>query len=257
MNTYRCIIIDDDEFFAEQLSELLTNHHPEIEIAGIAHTSIHAEQLIEELKPELVFMDIQMPERNAFELLENLQYRKFDIIFTTSYDHYALQAFDYNTIHYIVKPVTKEHITRAIEKYRLTQKDSNKAAYNQILNIIKQTDRSTKKIHIPRQSGFSLVSIDDIIRFEAEGSYTKVYKQSIVSGNKKAEPELLCVGIKKFETQLANHQFFRCHHSHLINLNKVKGYVRGEGGFVELENGESIPVSRSKKEELLKRLKIE
>lgn len=253
MKTYRSIIIDDDEFFAEQLQELLTANHPEIELIGMAHTSVYAQQLIEELKPELVFMDIQMPGRNAFELLENLQYRQFDIVFTTSYDHYALQAFDYNTIHYIVKPVTKENLKKAIEKYSLPRWENKDDAYDQILNIIKQADSTNRKIQIPKQSGFSLVSIDDIIRFEAEGSYTKVFKKSDA---RKDESELLCINIKKFEIQLANHQFFRCHHSHLINLNKVKGYVRGEGGFVELDNGESIPVSRSKKDELLKRLKI-
>lgn len=252
MKTYRSLVIDDDSFFAEQLQELLTVNHPEIEVLGIAHTSADAQQLIEELKPELVFMDIQMPGRNAFELLENLEFRQFDIVFTTSYDHYALQAFDYNTIHYIVKPVTKENLNKAIEKYSLSRWENKDVAYDEILNIIKQADPN-KKIQIPKQSGFSLVSIDDIIRFEAEGSYTKVFKKS---DTQKDESELLCVNIKKFELQLTNHQFFRCHHSHLINLNKVKGYVKGEGGFVELNNGESIPVSRSKKDELLKRLKV-
>lgn len=253
MKTYRSIIVDDDEFFAEQLQELLAVNHPEVELLGVAHTSMHAQQLIEELRPELVFMDIQLPGRDAFELLENLQFRQFDIVFTTSYEQYALQAFDYNTIHYIVKPVTRENLGKAIEKYSSNRWENKDVAYDQILNIIKQADSANKKIHIPQQSGFSLVSIDDIIRFEAEGSYTKVFKKS---DNPKGGSELLSINIKKFELQLANYQFFRCHHSHLINLNKVKGYIKGEGGFVQLSNGESIPVSRSRKDELLKRLKI-
>jgi two-component system, LytTR family, response regulator len=252
---FSAIIVEDDEFMAAQLHDLLTMFCPEINVIGITHCSFKAEEMIKTFNPELVFMDIEMPDRNAFQLLEKLKDQHFDIIFTTAYDHYALKAFDYNSIHYVIKPITKENITKAVQKYIQKGNEFKKSDLSHILDIVKHTENGDKKIHLPRMSGFSIVSIDDIIRFEADGSYTKVFKKADKSDSGKNEPELLSIGIKKFELQLNKHNFFRCHNSHLVNLNKVKAYIRGEGGMLEMENGVNIPVSKAKKEELLIRLK--
>lgn len=252
---YRSIIVEDAKFLAELLKRLVTNNCPEIEVVDIALSADIAAKIITSLKPDLVFMDIEMPGMNAFELLEKLKYRDFDIIFTTAHRHYALQAFEQNAVHYLLKPITKESILGAVQKYLQKKQEPRKPDVAEIINIVKGTSDPDKKICLPRMSGFTMVPVREIIRLEAEGRYTKVFIKESKSDSTNKTPELISLSIKEFEEQLGKYNFFRCHHSHLINLKNVKAYKKGEGGTLVMENGESIPVSKNRKEALLNQLK--
>src|SRR5688572_23901408 len=190
---FRTIIVEDDELLAEQLYTLLTTNCFEIKIIGIAHSPLTAAEMILELNPDLVFMDIEMPEMNAFELLDKLTCKQFDIIFTTAYVHYALQAFDHNAIHYLVKPITQENIKRAVQKYIQKKQENYKQQVTEIIKIMKDEDPSSKKIHLPGMNGFCIVPISKIIRFEADGRYTRVFMKGDESNPSFKKTELLSI----------------------------------------------------------------
>jgi two-component system LytT family response regulator len=251
---YRAIIVEDERFLAQQLQDIIIANCPEIEIVGIAHSANIAEEIIVKLKPDLVFMDIELPDMNAFELLEKLVYKEFDVIFTTAHEHYALQAFDQNSVHYLLKPIEKENIKRAVQKYLLKKQQQNKSDITEVLNMMQRLDCLNKKIRLPKMSGFTMVPVKDIIRLEAEGRYTKVFIKEGKPSVNNPLLELISLNIKELETQLSNHNFFRCHNSHLVNLRYIKSYTKGAGGLLNLENGDVIPVSKSNKDELLRQL---
>jgi two-component system LytT family response regulator len=251
---YSAIIVEDEILLARQLLNLITSNCQEISISGIAINGDEAENMIRTLKPDLLFIDVVLPDMNAFELLEKFTDHTFDLIFTTSHDHYAVQAFDHNTIHYISKPITKDKIVKAVEKFVHRKKELQKPDIEDILRIMKHLDQNDKKIRLPSMNGFAMVGVRQIIRLEAEGRYTKIFRKDAGSGPGTSKPELISVNIKEFEDKLSAHNFFRTHRSHLVNLDYVKNYVKGNGGILQMETGEDVPVARDKKDELLKRL---
>jgi two-component system LytT family response regulator len=251
---YNAIIVEDEILLAQQLLNLITSNCQEISISGIAINGKEAENMIKTLKPDLVFMDVVLPDMNAFDLLEKFKDHTFDLIFTTAHDHYAVQAFDHNTIHYISKPITKDKIIKAVEKFTYRKKELQKPDIEDILRIMKQLDQNDKKIRLPSMNGFAMVGVKQIVRLEAEGRYTKIFRKDAAGGPGAPKPELISVNIKEFEDKLSTHNFFRTHHSHLVNLDYVKSYVKGKGGILKMETGEDVPVARDKKDELLKRL---
>lgn len=248
---HTALIIEDEIFLAQQLNNLLNQYCPEITVLEIVHSGKEAEEKIISLKPDLIFIDIELPDMNAFDLLKKLKHCKFSIIFTTAFDQYALQAFDHNVIHYLLKPLTKESLLRAVQKY--ISGIQHPKDITEVLNVMKKIQQREKKIRLPKLGGFVLLPIADIIRLEAEGRYTRVYLVNSPDVKNKSY-EIVCVNIKEFEEQLQDYHFFRCHHSHIVNLKNVKSYQKGEGGVIELNNGETIPVSKNKKEFLLSQL---
>lgn len=252
--TYKAIIVEDEILLAEQLLNIITSSCPEIAVSGVASTAGNAEKMILALKPDLIFLDVELPDMNAFSMLEQMKAHTFDLIFTTAHDHYAIRAFDHNTIHYISKPVTKDNITKAVEKFMLRRKEHQKPDIDEILRIMRNLDQNDKKIRLPSMNGFAMVHVNQIVRLEAEGRYTKVFRKGNAADPALSKPELISINIKEFEEKLNGHNFFRAHHSHLVNLDYVKSYVKGKGGILKMETGEEVPVARNKKEELLKRL---
>lgn len=251
---YKAIIVEDEVILAQQLLDMLTTSCQELSVSGIATSGKEAEKMINALKPDLVFIDVMLPDMDAFHLLEKFTDYPFDLIFTTAHDHYAVRAFDHNAIHYISKPITKEKIVKAVEKFIYRKKELQKPGIEDILKAVKHLDQTDKKIRLPSMNGFEIVGVKQIIRLEAEGRYTKVFRKDAASGPGIPKPELISVNIKEFEDKLTDHNFFRIHHSHLVNLDYVKGYVKGKGGILKMETGEEVPVARDKKDELLKRL---
>jgi two-component system, LytTR family, response regulator len=230
--TYRSIIVEDEKFLAERLQDIVIHHCPEIEISGMAHSSDTATEIITMLKPDLIFMNIEMPWMDAFRL-EKLMCGNVDIIFT-------------------VYRQTKEGIIRAVQKYIRKKQELHRPGIAERTSVMNGFGNLDKKIRLPTMSGFTMVPVNEIIRLEAAGRYTKVFMKRNISNE--SNRELISLNIKKFEEQLACYNFFRCHHSHLVNLKNVKSYIKGEGGSLMMENGESIPVSKSKKKGFLKRL---
>jgi two-component system, LytTR family, response regulator len=241
----RTLLVDDEPKNTRILRKLLEDYCPKVQIIGDAGDIKAAYTLIRELKPDLVFLDIEMPYGNAFDLLDQLMPIDFSIIFITAFDDYTLKAFKYSAIDYLLKPVDIEELKVAVNK--ASEKIQNRSINVQLENLLenlKHNQMALQKIAIPTSDGIVFLNVDAIIRCEANGSYTTIYSND----NQKM---VTSKGIKDYEDMLPATIFCRIHNSHLINLNRIKKYHKGRGGYVVMEDGTSIEVASRRKEEFL------
>jgi len=239
------IIIDDEAKGRLALRQKLKEYCPDIRLEGEAEDGEEGLKLIEETQPDIVFLDIEMPILNGFDMLLRLQRKDFHLIFTTAYDHYAIKAIRFAAFDYLLKPVDIEELKAAVEKIRLSGQEINNGRRLETLAHNLQT--ALNKIAISTLEGLLFFDLNDIIHIEAQSNYT-VFSFS-------NRPRLtVSRTLKEFEDLLPPEQFFRSHHSHIINLQYIKRYMKGDGGQIELRNGELVDVSRKKKEEFLKLL---
>lgn len=240
----KAILIDDETDSLETTELLIENFCPQITIVGVASQAERGIKMIDKLKPDLVFLDISMPKMNGFELLNHLKYREFDLIFTTAYDEYAIQAFQVGAVHYLLKPIDAEELMKAVERVAGKRAELKTPEITTLLQQV--TAHRQPKIAIPSTKGLEMVEIDNIIRCEADSNYSIIHLIS----NKIVVTKTL----KELESLLESYNFIRIHHSHLINLAHLKTYLKGEGGTVIMSNGQSVNVSRSRKVGLLEKL---
>jgi two-component system LytT family response regulator len=240
------IIIDDETSSRSSLRQKLTKHCPDITIIGECENGEEGVKGIEEKKPDLIFLDVEMPRMNGFTMLQHLSNINFEIVFITAYDHYALQAIKFSALDYLVKPVEITDLKLAVEKAVQKRK---MAAGNERLELLLQNLKNDKKelqrIAIPSVDGFQFVETEDIIYLEANSNYTCFY----LTNNAKIT---VAKTIKDFEELLPASIFIRIHHSYIINKNLVAKYLNGKGGQVVMKNGIVLDVARRKKEEFLK-----
>lgn len=243
------IIIDDEPHCISNLERLLAEYSSNtVELKGCYETLKEGMQAIKQIQPGLVFLDVKVKGQSAFELLEQLPHINFEIIFTTGHDEYAAQAFRFSAIDYLLKPVNAYELVTAIEKIKnkFSQSDVTEK-FNVLFHNIKTIETTSKKICLPVLTGFVFVKVDDIIRCESSLNYTTIFtidtKKLLVSKT-----------LKEIEGLLKDCNFFRVHHSHLINLNRIKNYNKGRGGSVVMEDGSVVDVSTRKKEDFLKRI---
>jgi two-component system LytT family response regulator len=242
-----CIIIDDEERARNGLQKMIEKYCTGVKIIGQADTVRSGVKIIQEMKPDLIFLDIDMPDGDGFELLEQLNRTDFDIIFATAYDQFALKAFKVAALDYLVKPIDLEDLIDAIDKVKLRSAGAQKQEqYNQLKSSI--ASQKFNKIALPGTEGLTFVELEDIIRLEADGNYTVFHMKG---GDKHMVSKLL----GDYEGILDSSDFFRVHHSHLINLNHISKYVKGRGGYIVMNDGSSVDVSVRKKEEFLEILK--
>ncbi|MEP7231820.1 MAG: LytTR family DNA-binding domain-containing protein [Ginsengibacter sp.] len=236
------IIIDDEAKGRMALKQKLLDYCEEIQLAGEAENGIEGIKLIEKMHPDIVFLDIEMPRMDGFEMLHRLPEKNFHIIFTTAYDQYAIKAIKYAAFDYLLKPIDIEELKIAISKiHSRPQIHTGKKLELLDQNLLKN---NFNKIAISTLEGLLFFNISDIIHLEANSNYTTIYFTN--------RPKLLASRtLKDFEELLPTDIFFRTHHSHLINLNYIKRYIKGDGGQIELQNGNYVDVSRRKKEEFL------
>jgi two-component system, LytTR family, response regulator len=240
-------IIVDDEFRGRQtLQNLLTDNCPEINIVEACDSAAAAKEAIEKHHPHLVFLDVEMPHQNGFNLLESLKEVDFDVIFTTAHSHHAIKAIKFSAMDYLLKPIDIDELKAAVEK--VAHKKAQEKNKNVEL-LIQNTKHSNKfnKIALPTTDGFVFVNLNEIIRCEASGSYTLFYFD-------KRESLLVCKNLKEYEDLLSDMNFFRIHHSHLVNMSNIQRYIRGDGGQVIMQDGSVIEVARRKKEMFLQKL---
>jgi two-component system, LytTR family, response regulator len=244
----RTVLIDDEIDSNRILQTLLENFCPGVKVVGIADGVETAAELIREVRPNLVFMDIEMTHGNAFDLLNQLQPVDFHVIFVTAFDNYAVRAFKYNAVDYLLKPVNIRELAAAVEKLSGKQVESDLLTRVQnMLDSMRGVDPAEKKIAFPTMSGLSFVPIRDIIRLEAKSGYTIVRLQDGAN--------LMATGnIKDYEDILPDTIFFRIHHSHIINLNKIKSYQKGRGGYVTMDDDSFIEVASRRREDFMQRL---
>jgi len=240
------ILVDDEVPCLDTLSILLEKYCPEVQILGKYRSAKAALEAIEKLNPALVFLDIEMPNMNGFDMLEQFTKIDFAVIFTTSYDQYAIRAIRFSALDYLLKPIDSKELINAVHKVE-TQKQS--PALEQIQMLLTQVNNRSiafKKIAVPTSGGFELIPEEQILRCEGDDNYTHIFlknKNKIVA----------CRTLKEVEEQLQNFpHFVRIHQSHIVNINEVTKYFRGEGGYVIMSDGALVNVSRSRKESLLK-----
>jgi two-component system LytT family response regulator len=242
------IIIDDEMKGRIALRQKIKDYCPGVSLLGEACDGREGLQLIEQLQPDVVFLDIEMPVLNGFDMLQQLERKQFHLIFTTAYDHYAIKAIRFAAFDYLLKPVDIEELRNAIGKIKEQKLQQDTGQRLQVLEHNLKNKYALNKIAISTRDGLQLFNIGDIIHIEAQSNYTVF---SFTSGPKLTASKTL----KEFETLLPSDLFFRSHHSHLINLHYVKRYLKGDGGQVEMQNGDYIDVSRKRKEDLLKLLR--
>jgi len=243
----KAIIVDDEPGCCESLSLLLERYCPEVELLGTSQNGKDAQSLIERVKPSLVFLDVEMPKMNGFEMLENLPVVNFDLIFTTSYDKYALKAIRFSAIDYLLKPIDREELQKAVQKLVHRGQKPQAQQLEILLQKLQPTSNNMQKIAMPTMEGLQMVPIDSIIRCEADSNYSILHL-------KNSRKLVVSRTLKDIEDLLEDHSFARVHHSWLINLNEIEKYVKGEGGYLVMSDGSPVDVSRGKKESLLKKL---
>jgi len=237
-----CIIIDDEKHCIKTLSSLLKTNFPEVNILATCTESTKAYDLIQQHKPDFIFLDIEMPLLNGFDLLSKFEQLFFEVIFTTAYDSYAIKAIKYSALDYLLKPISKEDLAAAIEKIKNKKRPISKAQVQMATAVHNKQLPDT--IALPTADGLNFASVNDIVYCTADGSYTRMYMTD------KSEI-LLSKALGDVDELLSEYNFFRIHHSTLINLKQVKKYIRGEGGEVIMSNGQSLQVARTRKTDFL------
>jgi two-component system, LytTR family, response regulator len=242
----KAIIIDDEIHCLETLSLLLSEYCPEVQLLEQCRSAKMGIEAIEKHKPDLVFLDIEMPVMNGFELLEQLSAISFAIIFTTGYDQYAIKAIRFSALDYLLKPIDPKELINAVKK---VQEERHLPMAEQFQMLLKQIHGKTSgfnKIAVPTAEGFELIPVEQVIYCEANDNYTFFFL-------KNKSKIIACRILKEIEFQVQDFSFFvRVHNSYLVNLNEVTKYVRGEGGYLIMSDGSSVSVSRNRKEALLK-----
>jgi len=241
------IIVDDEPYCCEVLNTLLKKYCPEINVISSSSSAADAIKNIREQKPELVFLDVEMPIMNGFEMLEQLSSINFHLIFTTSYDQYALKAFRFSALDYLLKPIDREELQAAVQKVVQHAETPTAQQLNLLLQKINQPSNPITKVALPSMEGLQMIAVNSILMCESDSNYTIVClknKQKIIVSRT----------LKEIEEMLEDYSFVRVHHSYLVNLNEIEKYVKGEGGYLVMSDGTSVDVSRTKKESVLKKL---
>jgi len=242
----KALIVDDEPYCSEALATLL-EESPEVEVVAVCHRASDALIAIQKYSPDLVFLDVEMPKMNGFEMLEQLPAVNFEIIFTTSYDQYALKAIRFSAIDYLLKPVDSDELQKAIQKVTRRSQKPIAEQLEILMQKIHQPSTPINKIAMPTMEGLQMIPVESIISCESDSNYTKL----ILKNNKNI---IVSKTLKEIEELLEEHSFVRVHRCFLANLNEVEKYVKGEGGYLVMSDGSSIDVSRTKKELLLKKL---
>jgi len=243
----KAFIIDDEFQSRSLLNNLLQQYFPEIIVAGEASTVNEGLKGIKKYKPNIVFLDIQMKGETGFDLLSSLPEINFSLIFTTAFDKYAIKAFRFNAIDYLLKPIVIDELAEAINKVKQRSASAlpvSRGQVDQLYQDIKYPQKIHDKIAIPTIEGFTIIPVNEIVYCHANSNYTEFYlvdKRCILSS----------YTLKQYDEILTAQSFFRAHRSYLINLAHVKLYRRGEGGEIVMSNGHEIELSRTHKDEFM------
>jgi len=235
----KIIIIDDEAHCINMLESLIEKTHSDYTITGVFTNPLVGLEFIKKNPPDLLFLDIEMPNLHGFALLDNLLPIDFDVIFTTAYHQYAIKAFQYSAINYLLKPITEKSIVKALSDWEKRRKKTSAKQWQMLQENLQNGSKNCSQIALPTGVGYKIVEIESIIRCQSDSNYTNVYCKD---GNK----VLISRTLKEIEELLAEHGFIRVHQSHLINPQFVKGILRHDGGSLIMNDNEEIPVSRQK-----------
>lgn len=245
------LVVDDEVKGREALRTLLTEYCEEIELCATAPDIREAEAAISRLRPDVVFLDISMPGGSGFDLLRKLGEVNFEVVFVTAYDSYGIEAVKANALDYLLKPASISDVREVVRRAR--ERQERREMTGALRNLLKQLsapENKSAKLAIPSAHGLVFVAPSEVLYLEADGSYTTLY----LSDSRKL---VSTRHLKEYEDQLPEGEFIRIHHSHIINLNQVREYYRGNGGYVIMSNGAEVTVSKRKKKEFLERFRVE
>lgn len=235
----KIVIIDDESHCINVLESLIEKMHSDYAIIGTFTNPRKGLEFIKNNPPDLLFLDIEMPNLNGFALLDNLLPMDFDVIFTTAYDQYAIKAFQYSAINYLLKPITEKNIVKALSEWEKQRKQTSNKQWQLLQENLKNTTTDYSQIALPTGVGYQIVQIKNIMRCQSDSNYTHI----ICKDEKRI---LISRTLKEIEELLSDHGFVRVHQSHLINPKFVKGILKQDGGSLIMSDHEEIPVSRQK-----------
>jgi len=244
----KTLIIEDEQKSREMLVAMLEKSCEFLNVIGAAKNVKDGVELIKLHKPDLVFLDISMPDGSGFDLLEQVQGHKFELIFATASDQHAIRAIKYSACDYLLKPIDIEELKLAVDK--VVQKKNaipNMENLNFLIQQLKKTDDNFQKITLPTGNAFEVVNIKDIVRCEADGSYTTFF----LADKRKL---LVSFGLKHYEDLLPESDFIRIHHHHLINMNHVLRFLKEDGGYAVMSDNSKLEISRRKKDAFMEKL---
>lgn len=240
----KAMLVDDEPNNTRYVKELLQEHFPDVQIAAECNDATEGMFLIEELQPNLVFIDVEMPGLTGFEVLRKLEPLNFEVVFITAYNHYALQAFEVNAVGYLTKPLQVDKFikTTATAIKKIEKENINKHLFSQLHT---RASNDNGKIALPTQNGLLFINPADIIYCQSSGNYTKFF-------TKEGKSILVSRQLGEFEKLLSD-DFHRIHDQYIVHLQYIKEYIRGRGGELMMDNNDTLPVSANRKEAFLLR----
>ncbi len=241
------LLVDDENDALEALEWKLKNYIENVEVTT-CNSPIKAIDIINTKKPDVVFLDIQMPEMDGFTMIEKVENRDFNLIFTTAHDEFALKAIKVSAIDYLLKPVDKDELMAAMDKIKKSKKSD--LLENKLQLLLNNINENSDKINISADGKVYLLDKDDVVMLKSDKSYTTIYLKS-------EQQILVSKTLKEVERKFQFPEFFRVHNSYLVNLNHVKEYLKGLGGELIMTNGLTASISRNRKIELFKRLYLD
>ncbi len=239
------IIIDDQEFCTEAVKDILLDNCKEIEISAVCHSAKEGIKAIKKHKPNLVFLDVEMPDMSGFEMLQKIKDPEFEVIFTTSFDKYTVQAIRSSALDYLIKPVMPHELIAAVERVKSNKKKYFNQHLPSLYKNLNESKRTVNQVAFPCSDGLIFLAVDDIVHCESDSNYTTIFLKT-------KEKIVITKTLKEVENLLEGNNFFRIHNSHLINISHIKKYVRGNAGYVTMTDGSHLNIGRNRKEEFLK-----
>lgn len=245
MGQLTAILIDDERNSLQNLEQKLNEFCPDVKVLAMAERPEDAILLIRRYNPDVIFLDIEMPRMSGLRMLDELPEYQGEIIFTTAYNHYAVEAIRFSAFDYLIKPVSITELQNAVSRLVKYHQSETKERLDILRQSLSESKSQEDKIAVPTMEGLEFLQIRNIIHIESDSNYSKIYMHD-------GKSMLVTKLLKDFEEILLPYRFYRVHNSHLINLSYIKKYIRGDGGQVVMQNGDLIDVARRKKDEFLK-----
>ena len=239
----RCVLIDDESNSLEMMEWLLQTYCPQVKIEAMCNSAEKGVIAIEKYRPDVVFLDIEMPHMNGFDMLEQFEKIFFDVVFCTAYDQFAIKAFKYSALNYLLKPVDPDDLKDTIQRIEEKRNMPTREQIEMLMQGMKNQKPTASRIALTTNDGMIFVTTDDILYCEAESNYT-----TVVLNDRKI---VVSKTLKEIDEALSGADFFRIHNSFLININQIQKFVRGDGGYVIMNDGKSVGISRSRRQDFM------
>lgn len=241
----KSVLIDDEKNALEMMEWLLKTYCPQVSVVAMCTSAEEGIAAIRKHQPDVVFLDIEMPKMNGFDMLEQFDELFFNVVFCTAYDQFALKAFRYSALNYLLKPVDPDELVATVQRMEKSKTVPTKEQFELLLQNMQQSHKTTpQRIALTHNDGLIFVPTAEIIYCEAESNYTSIH---LADGKKIVVSKVL----KELDEALSGPDFYRVHSSFLININRIKKFVRGDGGYLVMDNDASISISRSRKQEFM------